>query len=331
MAQDDFDYEVTEEVEVKEERLPTGEFVPMYVPQVQPVKSDNTGTYIAVGAVAVGVGLLWWKLRDKGETTSNGGRPTTGNGGNGGDDGPTIGDGGEPTDNGGPPSDDPIFGEAPFPPEPAGVQWDHLDRLARKAEEITKMDGLRDYLMATAEWESDGVPTAWNNTSDAKPALRLFCKSFNYNDRFKNNPWRPAVCDWSDPRAERWGWSGGWFQMMTATALATGDEYGVNMDPARIFDPPFQVAFAADLVNDFKKAYGAQTWGDVRAGWALPKWAKPSNDSEGKAKTIDNFKKALNRVGRGVDTSLWKTTFTAKHYPGFKSVLHQLMESEGRL
>jgi hypothetical protein len=228
-------------------------------------------------------------------------------------------------------SGDPFFGEAPFPPEKAGVQWDLLERLAAKAEDITKMDGLRDYLLAAAEWESDGVPSAWNNTTDAKPALRLFCKDFNYNDRFKGNPWRPEVCSWSDPRAERWGWSGGWFQMMTATALATGDEFGVNMDPARIFDPPFQVAFASDLVNDFRKGYNAQTWGDVRAGWALPKWAKPDNNSEGKAKVIANFKKALNRVGRGVDTELYKKTFTAKHYPGFKSVLTQLLEFEGRL
>ena len=54
--------------------------------------------------------------------------------------------------------------------------------------------------------------------------------------------------------------------MMPAVALATSDRRGHTHDPARVFDSPFAVAYATDLVRRIKVGYGAETWGDIRAG-----------------------------------------------------------------
>ena len=224
------------------------------------------------------------------------------------------------------------FGPAPFPPRKESPQWERLQLLARKAQEVTGMDGLYSYLLATAQGESAAVPSAMNTETDGVPAFRLFCKDMNYLGRYAQNPWRPTICDASDPLAPRWSYSGGWFQIMPAVALATSDDRGHLHDPARVFDPPFAVAYAADLVRRIKVGYGAQTWGDIRAGWALPKWARPDSTAEGKAKVLERFARRLGQVAsRGVDTDLASKTFTTRNYPGFTRVLHALLAADGRI
>lgn len=223
------------------------------------------------------------------------------------------------------------FEPAPFPPRKESPQWERLQLLARKAEEVTGMQGLYSYLLATAKGESAAVPSAMNTKTDGVPAFRLFCKDMNYLGRYAANPWRPTICDESDPLAPRWSYSGGWFQIMPAVALATADERGHLHDPARVFDPPFAVAYAADLVRRIKVGYGAQTWGDIRAGWALPKWARPDSTAQGKAKVLERFTERLAQVAsRGVDTELATKTFTSSNYPGFTTVLHALLAADGR-
>ena len=120
--------------------------------------------------------------------------------------------------------------------------------------------------------------------------------------------------------------------MMPATALSTGDKVGYNMDPASVFVPARAVALATDLVSDFVKNWGAETFADVRAGWALPAWAKPTNTSEGKAKRVKTFKERLLKVAsKGVDPNLWKKKIDIGRYPGFHALLLDLLafEEEG--
>lgn len=229
------------------------------------------------------------------------------------------------------PSADVEFGEAPFPPPSQPAQWERLQTLARKAEQLSGMDGLYSFLLATAKGESDGRPSSMNVKTDGGPAFKLFCRSMNYDGRYENNPWRPSVCAPSDPLASRWSYSGGWFQMMPATALATGDHRGHRHDPARVFDPPFAVAYATDLVRRLRVGYGSKTWGDVRAGWALPKWGRPDSTADGKAKVLERFDRRLDQVAfRGADPGLASKTFTTQRYPGFTAVLHGLLAAEGR-
>lgn len=119
--------------------------------------------------------------------------------------------------------------------------------------------------------------------------------------------------------------------MMPAVALATADKRGHRHDPARVFDPPFAVAYATDLVRRIVAGYGARTWGDVRAGWALPKWARPDSTAEGKAVAIERFERRLSQVAsQGADPYLAGKTLTTRNYPGFTTVLHALLAAEGR-
>lgn len=193
------------------------------------------------------------------------------------------------------------------------------------------MEGLYSYLLATAKGESGGRPSKINIETDGKPAFRLFCRDMNYLGRYANNPWRPAICDASDPLAPRWSYSGGYFQIMPAVALATADERAHTHDPARVFDPPFAVAYAADLVRRIKVGYGAETWGDIRAGWALPKWARPDSTASGKAVVLERFAKRIRQVrSMGVDQDIATKTFTTRNYPGFTRVLHELLAADGR-
>lgn len=224
------------------------------------------------------------------------------------------------------------FGEATFPPAKQGTEWERLRSLARKAEEVSKIDGLYSYLLATAKGESGGVPSAMNTETDGEPAYSLFCNDRNFAGRYSDNPWRPEVCTDDDPLASRWSYSGGWFQIMPATALATSDDRGHMHDPARVFDPPFAVAYATDLVRRIKVGYGAETWGDIRAGWALPKWARPDSTAEGKTVVIERFNKRLDQVASmGVDRDLATKGINTRHYPGFTAVLHALLVAEGRM
>ena len=264
------------------------------------------------GAVMLaGAGVLVWFVGSRRRSGGRGRTPTSA---------PPVG-----------PTADVELGEAPFPPPKQSTQWDRLRSLARTAEDVSKIKGLYSYLLATAKAESAAVPSAMNTETDGAPALRLFCRDWNFQEQFANNPWRPSVCDASDPLADRWAYSGGWFQMMPVVALDTGDGRGHRHDPARVFDPPFAVAYATDLVRRLKKGYGAKTWGDIRAGWALPRWAKPSSTAEGKAVVIEKFIKRLGQVASmGADANLATKTVSTKSYPGFTTVLHALLAAEGR-
>ena len=119
--------------------------------------------------------------------------------------------------------------------------------------------------------------------------------------------------------------------MLPATALATADKRGHRHDPARVFDPPFAVAYATDLVRRIKVGYGAQTWGDIRAGWALPKWARPDSTAEGKAVSIERFERRLSQMASmGANPNLASTSVSTRNYPGFTTVLQALLAADGR-
>jgi hypothetical protein len=230
-----------------------------------------------------------------------------------------------------PPPADVEYGPAPFPPVKVGKQWEHLRRLARVAEDVSQIDGLYSFLLATAKGESGGVPSAMNSKTDGGPAFSLFCHDRNFAGRYSDNPWRPEACTKDDPLASRWSYSGGWFQIMPAVALATSDDRGHMHDPARVFDPPFAVAYATDLVRRLKVGYGAETWGDIRAGWALPSWARPSSEAEGKLVVIERFIERLDQVSSmGADPALATEAVSTRHYPGFTKVLHALLVADGR-
>ncbi len=229
------------------------------------------------------------------------------------------------------PDGDVEFGAYAFPPPRAQKDWNRLRTLAAVAERETGMHNLYSFLLAAARTESGGRASAMNTATDAKPAFSLFCRDQNFASRYAQNPWRPEVCTPSSPGAARWAYSGGWFQIMPATALATADKRGHAHDPSRVFDPPFALAYAVDLAARIARNYGAQTWGDVRAGWALPRWAKPSSTAAGKARNQENFRRSAAALGEfGVAPNIDKLPVKTSGYPGFTHMLHALLAAEGR-
>ncbi|MEM7160252.1 MAG: hypothetical protein AAF799_45865 [Myxococcota bacterium] len=282
----------------------------------------TTSLVVATGAA------VWWMRSGR---RPGPGRRSVSSGSKGRQPGASSQSGSSATPSSSPPPTDLEHGPAPFLPTRTGPQWDRLRWLAAKAEEISEIRGLYSYLLATAKNESDGVPAAMNTRTDAKPALRLFCRDQNYRGRYARNPWRPQECDASDPLASRWAYSGGWFQIMPAGALATSDKRGHAHDPARVFDPPFAIAYATDLVRRIKRGFGARTWGDIRAGWALPRWANPDSTAEGKGRVLERFERRLAQVASmGADPELAIKAVDTRRYPGFTTVLHALLEADGR-
>ena len=177
----------------------------------------------------------------------------------------------------------------------------------------------------------DGTTPLPPSTLHTLREFSLFCRDQNFERRYAANPWRPRTCTPDAPGSARWAYSGGWFQIMPATALATADKRAHTHDPARVFDPPFAVAYAVDLAARIARNYGARTWGDVRAGWALPRWAKPEAVSEGKAKNQERFRRSAAALGSfGVAPNIDQLAVKAASYPGFTHVLHALLATEGR-
>ncbi|MCR9165536.1 MAG: hypothetical protein ACE37F_00785 [Nannocystaceae bacterium] len=229
------------------------------------------------------------------------------------------------------PDGDVEFGAYVFPPPRAPKDWDRMRTLAAVAERETGMHNLYSFLLAAARTESGGRSSAMNTATDAKPAFSLFCRDQNFARRYAQNPWRPSTCTPQAAGAARWAYSGGWFQIMPATALATADKRAHTHDPARVFDPPFAVAYAVDLAARIARNYGARTWGDVRAGWALPRWARPEAVSEGKTRNQERFRRSAAALRSfGVAPNIDQLPVKTAGYPGFTHVLHALLATEGR-
>ncbi len=229
-----------------------------------------------------------------------------------------------------------LFASASASAKPAGVpsrkdpgpsRYDEISRLATIAEERTQIWGLRDYLMATAWTESKGKLSAVN-FRDGPAALSLFCSKYNYNVRYLRNPFRPVPCKGSE-LSGLWKYSGGWFGLMPASALATEDGAAVLMDPRTIFDPVLSVAYATDMVVRLYKKYGARNWDGVRAGWKKPSWSRRGIQHEKEKGTRKRFRRAIKAMRKyGVPTNLPHKKVDISHYPGYRAVLASLRNEQ---
>jgi len=218
--------------------------------------------------------------------------------------------------------------EATFPPLSIDPEWDRIVRLATRAEQVAKIPGLRDYIIAVAYWEARGIPGAYRKGTWNDP---LLCQSVNYEGRFKDNPWLPRPC-LTGPTVPRWAYSGGIGGLMPTTALNTSDKRGRIHDPARVFDLPFAMAYMTDLVYRLRTKDGATNFDRVKAGWKYPKWAKEPATHSGRQQTHANFLEALNATkSYGVDQKLYLRGVNVNEYPGFGAVLLGLLKADGRV
>lgn len=222
------------------------------------------------------------------------------------------------------------FSEAEFPPRSQPPRWDMLRRYAAVAERCTSIDGLRSFLLAVAKAESDGNCAVWRPVGGESLPVQALLLRRNFERRFANNRWRPARRDSSDPMMVRWSYTGGWFGLAPAVALATSDRRGHLHDPALVFDPVSSVAYATDLVVRLRKQRAALTWGDVRAWWSEPMIRghelAASRRRAGAERLSGELEDAaeLGACPSVADESVW-----TGGYPGFTRVLLALRWVEG--
>jgi hypothetical protein len=225
---------------------------------------------------------------------------------------------------------DEIYGATDFPPLSIEQDWEQIVDIATRAEKAAKIPGLRDYLIAAAWTESKGYPGAIN-PGDGAAALRLLCEyPTNYDLRFGQNPWLPRPC-YDSRLTSRWEYSGGAWGLMPVVALSTSDKAGYEMDPARVFDLAYAGAFAADLVYRLRTKYEAVNWDRMRAGWRSPTLAKKRLSDPRRKAVHDRFLEAIEATkGYGVNQAIHRKGVSVRRYPGFSSVLHALLEHEGK-
>jgi hypothetical protein len=213
-----------------------------------------------------------------------------------------------------------IFSEVEFPPPEPEYDPDRIVRLAKVAERAARIKGLRDFIIAASWTESKWKPTAFG-ARDSAAAIRGWER--NRGTRYIDNPWIS--------QKSRWSYSGGALGEIPSSALATSDKLARNMDPARVFDLPYALAFAADMVVRLRNHWGATNWDRVRAGFASPDWADEHISHAGRQRVHRHFREALKEAQvYGVDLYLDDRGVNVRSYPGFEAVLSALLAAEGR-
>mgnify|MGYP001266378141 CR=1 FL=1 len=211
-----------------------------------------------------------------------------------------------------------------IPPKKIPANWEELENLSLYAEEISNIPNLRDFLIATFYRESKGVATAYNTNNNA---LGLFCEDWNYNGRYKNNPYKIFPCN-SEFNKNKWGKAAGLSQMMPATAL--NNPYAYNLDPDILFDPYEHIPLAIDyIVRLTEDKNNTPYFGDIRAAWWYPSLLnKPFSDSK-KSKSLSAFKKSIsdaNEKGLGINPQIPDIIVNVNDYPGYDYVRSKFLE-----
>jgi len=204
--------------------------------------------------------------------------------------------------------------------------WKELDELATYGEEVSGIPGIRDYLLVTMWHESRGKTNAKNSKD---PALDLFLYDWNYDGRYKDNPYR--FTPKSNPKnKEYWGASIGLTQMMPASALTHKSLR--NKNPDILLDPiqhiPIAINHVVNLYNG-KKNKQNLTYGDIRSGWASPTLLESDYSHPTKAKVLNNLENAIdntNELGLDVNENLIDIIVDIDEYPGYDYVQEKFNE-----
>jgi hypothetical protein len=125
-----------------------------------------------------------------------------------------------------------------------------LNKILQSLESKLKIDGLRDYFMTIGWIESRYYPSA----------IRYEPNKGYHPNLFHNNKWKNYKYLWE--------YTGGLFQLFPYNALNTMDGTAKNLAPTTIFNPKYTIAYALDFAYRLQKKHGAETWLDIRFGWA---------------------------------------------------------------
>jgi len=141
-----------------------------------------------------------------------------------------------------------------YKPKPQPNFKNQLDNILTTLEPKLEIQHLRDFFMGAAYVESRYFPSAItyeNLDADTWANIKKLYKTNKYINQ-KN----------------LWVWTGGILQLFPSTALKTADGKGVNNSPLTVFDPHYSIAYAIDYASRLNKSFDANTWFDIRLGWA---------------------------------------------------------------
>lgn len=140
-----------------------------------------------------------------------------------------------------------------YKPKSQPIFKNELDDILTELEPKLEIEDLRDFLMGVAWVESKYFPSAVAYPSITDERWADIKKLYKTNKYIKNKV--------------LWEYTGGLFQLFPSSALKTSDGTGLKNDPTTVFNPYYAVAYAIDFASRLEKL-GANTWFDIRLGWA---------------------------------------------------------------
>lgn len=185
-----------------------------------------------------------------------------------------------------------------------------LDDILTKLESKLEIEDLRDFLMGVAWVESKYYPSAIAYVT-IKPERWIDIKKLYKTNKYINNK-------------VLWDYTGGLFQLFPSSALRTRDKTAVKNNPVTVFDPHYAIAYAIDFASRLEN--GANTWIDIRLGWA-------SSQIQAE-KPPDKVLEIEGRIIKGIENSGGDTEILYKYVPnrfskyrseyGFKKTLNYI-------
>jgi hypothetical protein len=165
-----------------------------------------------------------------------------------------------------------------------------LDDILKKLESKLEIEDLRDFLMGVAWVESKYYPSAVAYvTIDSDRWVDI--KKIYKNNKYINQKYL-------------WDYTGGLFQLFPSSALKTTDTTAIKNNPTTVFDPHYAIAYAIDFASRLEKI-GADTWFDIRLGWASLKTLAE--------KPPDKVLEIENRIIKGIQNSGGDTEILYKY------------------
>lgn len=141
-----------------------------------------------------------------------------------------------------------------YKPKPQPNFKNQLDNILTILEPKLEIQYLRDFFMGVAWVESQYFPSAINYED-------LESDKWNYIKKiYKSNKYIS--------QKNLWVFTGGLVQLFPSTALKTADGKGMKNSPLTVFDPHYNLAYAIDYASRLNKSFDANTWFDIRLGWA---------------------------------------------------------------
>lgn len=179
-----------------------------------------------------------------------------------------------------------------YKPDPQPNFKNQLDDILTDLESKLEIEDLRDFLMGVSWVESKYFPSAIAYVPIEGE------RWIDIKKLYKTNPYIK--------QKYLWDYTGGLFQLYPSSALKTTDKKAIKYNPTTVFNPKYAIAYAIDFASRLEKL-GANTWFEIRLGWAS---LKTLNE-----KPPDKVLAIEDRIVKGINNSNGDPEILYKHVP----------------